>query len=199
MEPGSYCEQLQKKLLELRELVEANSLEATTCQQSEYRSEEATKLTAGQKVLVTNPVRGKLDPQWTGPWIVVKRIDATNVKIKIGTREQVIHINRIRSLLKKDMTVGKPLTWAPPLFTYFSLDADDEKAIENDPITDDDRTVRTTRSGWEIRPVDYYGYQLIDFLCFCKNSFYGEMCNKCYYSFCIIIVVQLLNHVIIRC
>ena len=70
MEPGGYCEQLQKKLFELRELVEANIDEATTRQQSEYRSEEAMKLTMGQKVLVTNPVRGKLDPQWTncGSW-----------------------------------------------------------------------------------------------------------------------------------
>jgi len=96
METSDYCEQLQKKLLELRELVEANIVKVAARQQSEYPSEEATKLTVGQKVLVTNPVRGKLDPQWTGPWIVVKQIDATSVKIKMGTREQIIHINWIR-------------------------------------------------------------------------------------------------------
>jgi len=45
--------------LELRELVEANIVEAMKHQQSEYHSEEAMKLTMGQKVLVTNPVRGK--------------------------------------------------------------------------------------------------------------------------------------------
>jgi len=145
MEPSGYCEQLQKKLLELRELVEANIVEAAACQQSEYPSEEATKLTVGQKVLVTNPVRGKLDPQWTGPWIVVKQIDATSVKVKMGTREQVIHINQIRPLLQRDTTVGEPLTWTPPLFTHSNSDTDDERAVENGPIPGDDRTVRTTR------------------------------------------------------
>ena len=116
--------------MELRELVEANIVEATTHQQSAYRSKEATKLTVGQKVLVTNPVRGKSDPQWTGPWIVVKQIDATSVKIKMGTREQIIHINRIHPLLQKGTTVGEPLTWAPPLFTHSNLDADGERAIK---------------------------------------------------------------------
>jgi len=43
MEPGGYCEQLQKKLLELRKLMEVNIVEATACQQSEYRSEEPMK------------------------------------------------------------------------------------------------------------------------------------------------------------
>ena len=138
--------------------MEANIAEAAAHQHSEYPSEEATKLTVGQKVLVTNPVRGKLDPQWTGPWIVVKQIDATSVKVKMGTREQVIHINQIRPLLQRDTTVGEPLTWTPPLFTHSNSDTDDERAVENGPIPGDDRTVRTIRSGREIRPVDYYGY-----------------------------------------
>ena len=54
------------------------------------------------------------------------------------------------------MTVGEPLTWAPPLFTNSNLDAAGERAVENDSIPDVDRTVRTTRSGQEIRPADYY-------------------------------------------
>jgi len=32
-----------------------------------------------------------------------------------------------------------------------------------------------------------------------RTNFKGEVCNKYYYSFCILIVVQLLNHMIISC
>ena len=83
----------------------------------------------------------------------MKQIDATSVKIKMGTRSSTS-----TSPEGHDMTVGEPLTWAPPLFTHSNLDAGGERAIENGPAPDDNHTVRTTRSGREIRPVDYYGY-----------------------------------------
>ena len=87
----------------------------------------------------------------------MKQIDATGVKIKMGD-QRAGHPHQLdpsSSPEGHDMTVGEPLTWAPPLFT---LDVGGERAIENDPTPDDNHTVRTTRSGRKIRPVDYYGY-----------------------------------------
>ena len=46
-------------------------------------------------MLVDNPTHHKLDPKWTGPWIVQKVIDANSVRVKKDAREQVVRINRI--------------------------------------------------------------------------------------------------------
>ena len=68
------------RVLELREWVDANITESATRQQNSYHSGTctATSLVEGQKVLIDNPTRHKLDPKWTGPWIVQKVIDATS-------------------------------------------------------------------------------------------------------------------------
>jgi len=75
-------------------------------------------LAAGQEVLVSNPTRGKLDPRWTGSWEVLKQIDATSVKVKMGNWEQVIHMNRIRPLLEKYTPPTETRNWEPRLFTH---------------------------------------------------------------------------------
>ena len=89
-EPAEYSEKLQRKPLELRELVEANIVESTTRQQRGYHCQGTTRLLLGQKVLMSNPTR---DLHWTGPWVVIRQLDNTSVKVRMGTREQVIHIN----------------------------------------------------------------------------------------------------------
>ena len=61
MNPAEYTTVLYKKLLELRELVEANIVDSAACLQEMYHSDETITLTAGQKVLIDNPTRGKLD------------------------------------------------------------------------------------------------------------------------------------------
>ena len=57
-EPADYSHCLQRKLLELRELVEANTVEATDRQRQNYRSREPIKLQVGQEVLLDNPTKG---------------------------------------------------------------------------------------------------------------------------------------------
>jgi len=58
-DPHGYSSCLQGKLLELRELVEANTVEAAARQQLNHRSKGQVKLKVGQEVLLDNP---KLDP-----------------------------------------------------------------------------------------------------------------------------------------
>ena len=157
LDPSKYSDRLQKKLLELRELVEANIIESAAQQQKSYHSGEEIRLAEGQKVLVSNPTRGKLDARWTGPWTVLKQIDATCVKVKMGSREQVIHMNRIRPLLMKDTSTTETLTWEPPLFTHTESSTAEEQN-DSPPLDNNHVVEQTTRSGRVIRPVDYYGY-----------------------------------------
>ena len=79
-ESADYSAKLQRKLLELRELIEAAIVESATQQQIGYHSQGAARLSVGQKVLTSNPTRGKLDPQWTGPWVVIRQLDNTNLR-----------------------------------------------------------------------------------------------------------------------
>ena len=69
-DPGDYSSQLQWKLFELRELVEANIIEATSRQTEYYKGQESVKLNVGQQVLLDDSTKEKLDPRWTGPWVV---------------------------------------------------------------------------------------------------------------------------------
>ena len=103
--PIEYSGKLQRKILELREWVDANITESVMRQQSSYYSGTCTgtSLVEGQKVLVDNPTRHKLDPKWTGPWIVQKVIDATSVRVKKDAREQVAHITEFVPCFKKTL------------------------------------------------------------------------------------------------
>ena len=49
-DPGDYSSQLQRKLLELTEMVEANIVEATNRQKESYKCQEPAKLNVGQQV-----------------------------------------------------------------------------------------------------------------------------------------------------
>ena len=154
MDPAKYSTVLHKKLLELRELVEANIVDSVAHLRETYHSGESITLTVGQKVLVDNPTRGELDAHWTGPWIVIRQ-DATSVKVKMGTKEQVVHINRIRPLLQKDTLEEGPHNWTPPLFQNL----ESGEAQDDDQETENSTSARTTRSGRVVRPPERYGHE----------------------------------------
>ena len=69
------------------------------------------------RVLLDNPVKGKLDPRWTGPWTVVGLKKPSTVFLRVGTAVRGVHLNRIRPLLEGDiMDPVVPEDWTPPLF-----------------------------------------------------------------------------------
>ena len=120
VDQSDYCEDLRRKLLQLREMADANSIRSAEEQQCSYKSSNThTQLTAGRQVLLRNEVAGKLDPRWTGPWTVVEMKGPSTVVLKMGTTECKVHINRVCPLLMKDEQ--NPVVeqdWTPPLFTY---------------------------------------------------------------------------------
>ena len=102
-DPHNYSSQLQRKLLELKELVEANIVEATSKQTEYYKGQEPVKLSVGQQVLLDDPTNGKLDPHCTGPCEVEEFKEPSTVKIKMGTSTHTVHINRTRLLLQGEV------------------------------------------------------------------------------------------------
>ena len=74
------------------------------------------------------------------------------------TREQVVHINRIRLLLQEDSSAKEGHLWSPLLFTHSDFSKTDETAIVDHETPHDDSPMRITCSGWAIQPIDYYGY-----------------------------------------
>ena len=115
-------------------------------------------------MLLNNPTKGKLDPRWTGPWVVEQQ-DNTTVRIVKGGREQTVHVNRVRPLLERDEADSECESWSPPLFHDHSQDDITERleASENTepPGSSSNGTgqqLRATRSGRVVKPVDYYGY-----------------------------------------
>ena len=168
--------------------MDANTVESAEHQRQYYRSSEAgAKLKTGQQVLLHNPVRGKLDPRWTGPWVIIGLRGLSTVLLKVGSSTRAVHINRVRPLLTGDVcdqTVSSD--WTPPLFrheegaaTFTPMDQEEQHNI---PPTVGPPTVSsggevprespqepelalsappvplTTRSGRQVKPVQCYGW-----------------------------------------
>ena len=155
LDPNEYSHHLQRKLLEIRELVDANIVQSAGRQQHFHTSTKPPHLRQGQTVLLNNPTKGKLDPRWTGPWVVQQYENSTTLRLKKGEKEQVVHINRVRPLLEEDTENTEVAGWSPPLFHEDSSEA---SVSEDDADNHSMRQLPTTRSGRIIRPVDYYGY-----------------------------------------
>ena len=160
-DPGDYSSQLQRKLLELIEMVEANIVEAASRQKESYKCREPAKLNVGQQVLLDNPTRGKLHPCWTGPWEVEEIRNSSTVKIKRGNNTRMVHINRTRPLLQGEIDEApKGEAWNPPHFNYFenssSSHSDTQELANSNDASRGPNVV--TRSGRIVRPPDYYGH-----------------------------------------
>ena len=148
LDPSEYSSQLMSKLLEIGELVDANMVKSSEQQQHYYKSSSCPQLKEGQKVLLSNATKGKLDPRWTGPWVMQKHHGPTKLKIKKDNKEQMVHIHRVRPFLEEDVDTFPSSNWIPPLF---QSDSHDEHLQHDDQLPQ-------SRSGCTIRPVDYCGY-----------------------------------------
>ena len=93
--PHSYSSELQGKLVEMRELVQSNTVETAAKQKLNYRGNNEVKLQIGQKVLLNNPTKGKLNPCLNGPWIVKELKRLLNARIELNNKERIVHVNRL--------------------------------------------------------------------------------------------------------
>ena len=180
-EPSEYCEQLRNKLALLREMVDSNLVESASQQQNYYNGSIRTPL---KQVLLSNPCAGKLQPRWTGPWLVKETRGPSTVTLTMGDSERTVHINRIRLLLTEDTdSTEVKADWTPPLFHHYETT---ENNSSGDHIPAEDHTpggdvapqeipqpsvlvhhrqdnngphpAITTRSGRTVKPVQRYGH-----------------------------------------
>ena len=114
--------------------------------QETYHNGETITLTAlSEGADRHTPTHEKLDEHWTG-LIVIQQKDTTSVKVKMGMKEQVVHINLIRPLLQKDNLEERSQTWAPPLFQHL------ESGEADDCHSDNQKTRNSTPSDCVVRP-----------------------------------------------
>ena len=170
IDQSDYSKNLRRKLMQLKEIVDANSVRSAEAQQHSYKScDTHTQLAPGQQVLLSNEVAGKLEPRWTGPWTVVEMKGLSTVVLRMGSAERKVHINRVRPLLMKD--TQSPVVeqdWTPPLFTYehaqeqpqtanTDFEPDRPPSVLLHHQSNGPHPVITTRSGRVVKPVQRFG------------------------------------------
>lgn len=146
-------------------MMELNTTEAAERQKKNYPGQNTATPVVGQKVLLDDPARGKLDPHWTGPWEVISVKGPLTLELQMGPTKRIVHVNRVRPLLVGDVDKSSPpRRWSPPLFTHHEspVPAQDSETTQNSETTQVGensvgRHHTVTRSGRVIRRPDYYG------------------------------------------
>ena len=113
-EATSYQAVLQAKMAELQDLVEAHVAESAHRQKVNYdRHSEERHFKAGDRVWLSVPTAGKLDPRWEGNWIIKCVKSPVTVEISDGVRKKVVHINRLQRQIQHT-SKSHPGTTPPP-------------------------------------------------------------------------------------
>jgi transposase InsO family protein len=100
---GDYVAELRESMIRINKEVRDNIIKAKETSQKFYNKKAVQrKFKIGDKIKikVENVRRGrskKLEPQWEGPYVITDIISASNVKVKKGRKEEVIHVDRINS------------------------------------------------------------------------------------------------------
>ena len=96
-DPSSYQHHLRAKLAELQDLVESNLVKAADNQKSYYdKRTKAPFFAVNDKVWLSVPTAGKLQPKWEGGWRVISVKSPVTIKITDGRRSKVVHSNRLQ-------------------------------------------------------------------------------------------------------
>ena len=120
--PSGYLDDLQSKLVQLKELVDNNIVKSAEGQWHFYKSSQSfQRLQPGDLVLLNNPRAGKLDFRLTGPWTVKRMKENSTVLLTMGHVTQAVYVNRMRPLhIDNSRTEDRCLTDVCflPLFHY---------------------------------------------------------------------------------
>ena len=112
-DPGDYSCQLLQKLREMWEMVEANMTESVE-REMNHPGQNITAPVVGQKVLLDDPSRGKLDPHRTRPWEVTGVKGPLTLELQMGSAKRIAHVNRVTPLLIGDADRFSSLSrWSP--------------------------------------------------------------------------------------
>ena len=116
----SYADYVRAKLAELRDLVEANTVEVAERQKLTYDLHTTSRsFKEGNAVWLSVPTAGKLEPRWEGGWKVTKIKNPVNVQISSGHHSKMVHVNRLHhwiqpNLQDKEDAQTRAYQWNPP-------------------------------------------------------------------------------------
>ena len=83
-------------------------------QLSRHNSMAGEKLRVEQKALLNSVTKGKLDPRWTGPYVVTEIKGPSTVLLRISsTMVRAVHINCVRPFLTEVKDQTESLNWTP--------------------------------------------------------------------------------------
>jgi len=157
-DPSEYSAALKSKLLELREIVDSNIVQSAEHNRTCYEdSGHLPQFKKDQRVLLSNPIKGKLSSRWSGPWTVESMKNDTTVVLRMGAAYRTVHVNRVRPLLEEDVDHHVPSDWVPPLFSYEPAPLQAAPDCSEQTSPGDSGGLYVTRSGRTVRPVQRYG------------------------------------------
>ena len=116
---------MRKKLAEMYDLVETNLAASAHKQASQYdKSTRSRKFQVGDRVWLSIPTAGKLQPKWEGEWKIVGKRNAVNYIISDGTRTRTVHINRLKKRFQPDIrgqeSDNNQQQWSPPRIDHLN-------------------------------------------------------------------------------
>ena len=130
---------MQAKLAELMDFVETHMVDAARHQKQEYDKHMGIRtFKAGDLVWLSIPTAGKLDPRWEGGWKVKACKSPVNMEVSDGTRNRVVHVNRLRHRIQMaegeevgstDRTQGE---WVPPQIEHITVEGTPPQGPEPD-------------------------------------------------------------------
>ena len=96
-DPGTYQAQLEAKLADLRDFVEANVTQAAHSQKDYYdRHSMQHSFKEGDPIWLSVPTAGKLQPRWEGEWRIKAVKSPITMEITDDKRTKIVHVNRLR-------------------------------------------------------------------------------------------------------
>ena len=158
---------MQAKLAELMDFVETHMVDAARHQKQEYDKHMGIRtFKAGDLVWLSIPMAGKLDPRWEGGWKVKACKSPVNMEVNDGTRNRVVHVNRLRHRIQMaegeevgstDRTQGE---WVPPQIEHITVEGTPPQGPEpdlenNDQPVQPEEPIQRRYLSRSRRPPDY--------------------------------------------
>ena len=109
--------------LPLQDLVESNLVKAADQQKSHYdKQPKEPSFAVNDKVWLSVPTAGKLQPRWEGGWKVTSVKSLVTIEINDGRKNQVVHSNRLRHRFQAaaDSSESKVTHTVVPLWSQLS-------------------------------------------------------------------------------
>ena len=105
-----------------------------------HRCGVGVKLRLKQEGLLKNATQGKLDPQWTGPYIVTGFKGLSTVLLRIGITVRRVYINVVCPLLTEEQRDQTESTnWTSTLLHHetgpMGLTPEEMLEVQNDPLS----------------------------------------------------------------